>query len=144
MATIQACMLSGRYRRNALVRHWSQKVSGHCSLHLDCGDKLEDVPHILQHCNAFHLTRLKLLNHTFNFILNLPPKLHDLIAEFCHPSHPKFCHFLLDCSSLPEVITLMSDLGREILQPLFDLTRTWVYVIHRERLKLRGEWKRAT
>ena len=143
MATVQACMVSGRYRTDSLSRHWYRNVTGYCTLHEDCKDMIEDIPHVLQHCKALSSTRLSLVNYTKSFASTLPQPLRVIIEFFCNPSCSRFCNFLLDSSSLPEIIALKNDLGPNIIHTLFDLTRTWVYIIHRERLKMRGEWKRG-
>ena len=60
MASIQVIMLSGRYRFEALVRHWSPYITGFCSLSINCANQLEDIPHILGICSALSPTRSKL------------------------------------------------------------------------------------
>ena len=54
---------------------------------------------------------------------------------------PSFVTFMLDCSSDPEVILLHQDMGFSVLEALFSVTRTWAYILHRERLKLLGRWR---
>ena len=144
MASVQASMLSGRYPIDKLTRHWSLKVSGYCTLHENCSNMMEDICHVLQHCTALNVTRFKLLDYTYSQIKDLPQILQNLVTNFLNLACPRFTSFLLDCSSIPEVITLNQSLDFDILTPLFDITRTWVYVIHRERLKLRGQWKPPT
>ena len=143
MATIQATMLSGRYRTEALLRHWSSSNrSGSCLLSRECADTIDSVCHILCSCPGLHSVRENLLLYTHNFIARLPQPHANVISRLCHPSNAKFCEFLLDCSSSPDVITLVQHSGQEILQKFFSLTRTWVFVLHRERLKLLGRWRR--
>ena len=43
--------------------------------------------------------------------------------------------FLLDATVLHRTQLLITNLGEDILFPLFHLTRTWCYVVHRERMK---------
>ena len=64
-----------------------------------------------------------------------------LIFKFTSPTHPFYCKFLLDCSSIPEVVSLVQLLGKDSINPFFDVTRMWVYVLHRERLKRLHRWK---
>ena len=59
-ASVQAKMLSGRYRCEALVRHWKPGSNGNCLLTPSC-TVLEDIPHILQNCPAYQETRNKFL-----------------------------------------------------------------------------------
>ena len=83
-------------------------------------------------------------HYTHQTLEHLPSIASAILVEYCHPSHPSFCSFLLDCSVNPLVISLAQIYGQETVHNvLFDITRTWIYVLHRERLKLRGVWKRA-
>ena len=59
------------------------------------------------------------------------------LAMFALQQPPAFfMQFLLDASALPVTINLVSKVGEEVLFPLFSLTRTWCYALHRERLNL--------
>ena len=142
-ATIQALMISGRYRTDDLVSRWSSKVTGYCTLSSQCSGNLqrEDIRHILQHCVALSDTRDMMLHFTHLSLSQYIPDVQHILQEFCDPSCDQFCDFLLDCSSIPAVITASQNNGPYILQSLFDVTRNWVYALHRQRLKLRGQWK---
>ena len=139
-ACIQARMMSGRYRCGALFRHWKPLNSGYCLLSESC-KVIEDVPHILQWCDGLRNVREKLFDHTQKVVISLPDYLREVIYFYCNLSSPSFCDFLLDCSSLPLVISTAQKYGEEILLPLFSLSQTWVFMLHRERLKLLGRWK---
>ena len=143
MATIQAVMLSGRYRCGALMRHWSQKNDGVCQLSVECREKniLEDIPHLLCHCPAFIQLRLNLQNFTRSYASKLQTEIRDLLCVKCNPQHPSFIQFLLDCSVDPGVILLTQKYSCDILGQFFLVTRTWVFNIHRERMKLLGRWR---
>ena len=143
MATIQAVMLSGRYRCGALMRHWSQKNDGVCQLSVECREKniLEDIPHLLCHCPAFIQLRLNLQNFTRSYASKLQTEIRDLLCVKCNPQHPSFIQFLLDCSVDSEVILLTQKYSCDILGQFFLVTRTWVFNIHRERMKLLGRWR---
>ena len=139
MATIQAQMLSGRYRTEKLCSHWSNRKSGVCLLDHLCSSTTEDLQHILKHCPALKPARDKLIRFTIEYCHQHLP-IFPLVQEFCQPSHPQFCQFLLDCSILPEVITATQLNGFEVLATLFHITRTWCYTLHKERLKMLGRW----
>ena len=143
MANIQAKMISGRYRCGSLLRHWSKDENGSCKLSLQCQGIIEDLPHLLQFCPGLRLVRLKLMSFTQNFSSTLPNEIKDVLMRKCDPDLPSFCSFILDCSNDPEVVLLCQKFGKNVLFNLFDITRTWAFVIHRERLKLLGLWKRA-
>ena len=57
LATIQAQMLSGRYRTQLLCSHWSPLSSQCCQLSQACSNIVEDIPHILRDCEALRATR---------------------------------------------------------------------------------------
>ena len=144
-ATIQAVMLSGRYRTESLVRHWStSNRTGNCSLSPECSNTNGDIEHILQHCPALDETRSYLLEYTKSFVANLPLPVAEVISMNCSPKSRDYCQFLLDCSSLPCVITLVQDYGTNCLFDLFEVSRTWIFSIHRDRLRRLGRWVPGT
>ena len=142
-ALVQAQMLSGRYRCGALTKHWTKGYDGSCLLDTDCANTEEDIHHILSSCPALDMTRGRLLQFTFDYSSRLPESLSSLLLSLCHPGSPQFCHFLLDCSALPSVISLAQIQGEEVLQHLFFISRTWIFALHRERLKRLGIWKQS-
>ena len=146
MATIQMQMLSGRYRTDSLMRKWRTDITGYCNLSPNCSNCLDDIEHLLQRCIALEPSRQKLLSFTEKYIINnyLHADIVAVIRNFCNPASPSFCQFVLDCTTNPLVICLVQHHGSNVvLTSLFDITRTWIFVLHRERLKLRGQWKRG-
>ena len=140
MATQQARLLSGRYRTEALTSHWSD-TSGVCKLSPSCNSS-EDTSHILKYCLALHSTRENLFSFTDSYS-DRHPIVASIIQKYCKRGTEcrLFCQFILDCSVLPEVITAVQTNGQVILQHLFDITRMWCYVLHRERLKILNKWR---
>ena len=142
MATVQARMLSGRYRTGALMRHWkssrAEKNNGCCQLSEECTDVLETLTHVLCSCPALDGIRKSLLTFTSNFASNMTAPQATLLLELSDPRSLSFFEFLIDCSTLPSVINLVQ---QEVLDKFFLVSRTWVYVLHRERLKLLGRWR---
>ena len=145
IATARAVMLSGQYPCDSFLRHWSSKISGTCLLS-SCSESgiSEDLNHILQDCPALQATRVKLSDFTKSYIVDngLPRDLNRIIRFSFDPTYPHFTSFLIDCSSFPYVISAVQSLGTDVLFHLFTLSRIWNYSLHKERLKLRGEWKR--
>ena len=139
MATVQAQMLSGRYRSESLCRHWSKNRNGFCLLP-GCEGLVEDLPHILSSCSGLASIREKLVRFTLDYCTNSAPVLNDLVTSLCKPQNPNFIQFLLDCSCLPEVISAAQVYGDGVLAHLFRISRTWVYSLHRTRLKKLGRW----
>ena len=140
MARVQAVMLSGRYPCGSLTRHWS-KDDGSCRLSPECKGTLEDVRHIVCECPALQFIRDRMIAFTLQLSRDLPPEVSSVLLEYCHPAHPNFLSFILDCSTLSPVIRIVQKFDVTVLDPFFTVTRTWLYVIHRERLKILGLWK---
>ena len=143
MATVQASMLSGRYRTESLASHWSRNKTGCCLLDITCVNVREDIPHILQQCPGLKDVRTGLMEFTRKYSMKLPTLISDVLVQNCTTSNPYYCSFLLDCSPVPSVVSLVQVGGYEVLQSLFEVTRTWVFVLHRERLKRLNRWKRG-
>ena len=140
MATIQARMVSGRFRTASLCSHWSRNIDGNCQLSDSCSNTSEDISHILTSCVALQPTRQKLYSFTSNYCTNVSPVIRNILEQFCTQSSERFCQFLLDCSVLPAVIRAVQEEGNDVLHHLFTVTRTWVYTLHKERLKKLGRW----
>ena len=138
MATVQARMISGRYRSEGLCRHWSRNREGFCLLS-PCRNTIEDIPHILTTCPGLSSTRDKLVHYSIKYSSTVPA-ISDLILSLCSPSNPHLVQFLLDCSCLPEVIQATQLLGKDVLWHLFAISRTWVYTLHKARMKILGRW----
>ena len=139
-AQVQAILVSGRYRTEKLCRHWSKNAEGFCVTPTCAGRSLvKDEEHILLFCPALTSTRERLISFTQSYAAAVPI-IANLLYTFLQPSHPSYFQFLLDCSSIPEVIRLVQEHGKEYLTHLFKVTRTWCYSMHRERLKILGRW----
>ena len=142
-ATVQAKMLSGRYRTEQLCRFWSQNKNGYCLAPSCAGaNQLEGLHHILATCPSLNLTRLSLLSFTENYCQNLHPIIQAIAASYTNPNHALYVHFLLDCSTIPEIVSASQQLGDQALSHLFQVSRTWCYTLHRVRLKTLGRWRK--
>ena len=128
VATVQAVMLSGRYYTEALCSHWSI-------------DTLEDIQHILQFCPSRH--NITLFTEAYSQKIE-NPEIVALLTNLCDTNQYSFVDFLLDCSSLPGVIAGVQQHRQAVLHHLFRVTRTWVYVLHRERLRILGRWNNSS
>lgn len=139
MATVQAQFLSGRYRSEALCSHWSPNAHGRCKLIPGC-EEYEDTTHILQNCSGLNKTRMKMIDFTNSYCLK-HPVIANLVTKYCNTSCRLFCQFLLDSSVLPDVIAAVQMHGKVIHKHLFNISRIWVYSLHRDRLKILGRWR---
>ena len=134
-------MLSGLYRCELLCRHWTSNKAGLCLLP-DCKDPgtCEDLPHILIACKSLIPIRTRIRLFFSNFI-STRHAISNIVSSFLNSEDLHFqTHFLLDCSTLPEVISCHQLYGDKVFQDLFYMTRTWCYALHRERLRLLGRW----
>ena len=142
-ATVQAQMLSGRYRSCWLSRHWSGE-SGMCSLPT-C--RLEPTPgtlvHILTECPDLQPARQRVCDLWAEYLADKPHLLSIATKYITEGSQTSQVQFLLDCSVMPEVISLCQDKVEGVLDSLLYLTRTFCFSIHKSRLKLLGKWNCA-
>ena len=131
-ATVQAQMLSGRYRTELLCSHWSDNPNGWCLTPECIGNQVtEDLEHILSSCLSLTHQRRNLQIFTAQFARN-NPIVQPILSTYCSPDHPLFCQFLLDCSCLPEVHSIVITSGSVCLDMLLYVGRTWCYTLHRE------------
>ena len=135
---VVARLLSGRYRSDWHVRHWSHaNKEGFCQL---CPGK--DIPgtieHLLVNCGALECKRETLFNfwkQQTEESINLQNLL-NLVLQY---NTTEFVQFVLDPSVTPSVIAGCQQ-GLFSLDEVFHLTRTFCYGIHRRRLQLLGRF----
>ena len=142
MASIQSHLISGRYKTESLCGRWSQNPLGLCKLTETCQTS-ETITHFLQTCFALDKTREKLMNFTQSYVRS-HPQVTAIIEQYCNPKSRLFTQFIIDCSTLPEVITTVQLHGKDILTHLYNITRVWCYSLHRDRLKILGRWRNFT
>ena len=132
----QARLLSGRYRTQYLVSHWSSNLSGHCSAP-GCENNIETVKHIIIDCVAYNSIRngLEQLWKSSG-----EEVVYNLVCDALTRGDDYLLQFILDCSVLPSVIRAVQAHSKTILEKLFYLTRTWCFSIHRARMKNLGRW----
>ena len=136
-ATVQARMLSGRYRSDWLRRHWGPGESGACRLP-SCTFPQGDLEHLLTGaCPALAPALARTLQHCTTFLSTNPALLSTVQAALARePSH--FVSFILDPSTDQAVLSLTQQHGSGILAPLFRFSRAWIWAAHRDRLRLLG------
>ena len=133
----QARLLSGRYRTEALTKHWSSNKSGYCQSST-CNSVVETVEHILIHCGAYSSCK----KHLYSLWLSSTnPVVNGLVVEALSSDTAYLLQFILDCSVLPSVIIATQKHGFVILKELFYLTRTWCFSVHKQRMKMLGRWR---
>ena len=135
---VAAKMLSGRYRTEALSRHWSGVGGGFCVMST-CDKVLGDLQHLLLKCPAFHDMRARFLTMWRQKLCHLEPLL-DLFMRIINGPDEKHIAFLLNPSANPDLQALAQTYGSVVIEHSCYLTRTFIYNIHREKLKLTGKW----
>ena len=132
-------MLSGRYRTDRLLRHFSDyETDGSCVLCKDV-NTTGSIEHLLLHCTVLLETRSHLIkNLTSN--TNIKETTKFLIKSHFHGSEDDKVQLILDPSVLPRVIEWRQNEGSELLHELFSFSRSWCYSIHKARMKLLGRW----
>ena len=124
MCTIQGQMVSGRFRTEELCSNRSNNKAGTCLLSPECSSTPEDIFHILHQCPALESTRSMLRGFTFKYCEKYVI-IKDLVSDLSSTTSPRtFCQVLLDCSSIPSVISLVQTDGEVVLHHLYHVTRT--------------------
>ena len=130
-------MLSGRYRTDQLLRHFTDN-DGSCVI---CPDGVPgNIQHWLLICPALTDTRNRLLMN-----LDLNSDMSELAKSFIRntfKSNETATQLLLDPSVLPGSISIKQKQDPFIFHQLFKFSRSWCYAIHKSRLKLQGRWRK--
>ena len=140
-ACCQARMLSGRFRTCWLTRHWSGDSSGSCSLPTcRLNPTSGTLFHILSECVDLAPARQRVFSLWAEYIRDKPLLL-PIIRKYTTTSNAtQYMQFMLDCTVLPDVITLKQQQGRVVYDSLLYLTRTLCFSVHKARDKLLGKW----
>ena len=143
-ATVQARMLSGRYRTCWLRRHWAEEDTGMCRVPGCTGDLPGTLLHMATgQCPGLAAITAVAAAHWTSF-LKVHPLLLPLIQVTINNSPEVFLSFLLDPSTQAPVIALAQEYGHDVVDQLCFMSRTWLYALHRERLKKLGYWVPVT
>ena len=130
-------MISGRYRTESLCRFWSDNRQGYC-LATTCSQTVRDLEHLLLHCPALQLVRNSIVDMWLKRCAAVPD-LQSLVLCVLASSAQKRMSFILDPSSMPEIVDLYQKHGMAVLDIVFHMTRTYAYGLHRKQLILRGK-----
>ena len=138
--TVQIRMLSGRYRTCYFRRHWSGDSTGNCRVP-GCET---NTPGTLEHlatgnCQGLRHATALATEHWVSFSSSRP-HLVQLLLSYAHGDPAEFLPFLLDPNTRAPVITLAQKYGRQVIDDLCMLTRTWLYIHHRARYRALGLW----
>ena len=130
-ATVQARMLSGRFRSEMFCRHFNSKNrEGYCTAS-SCNNIPGTLEHILLTCPSLNSTREQMysmcLENTVMF-----PTLHQLIIDVLASSEETKTQFFLEPLSFQHVQQESESIGPQYIQTVSYITRTFVFRIYRE------------
>jgi hypothetical protein len=138
-ATVQARMLSGRYRTCWLRRHWSGDQSGNCKVP-GCVDEPGTLRHLATgECPGLANGLIRAVALWTSFLRD-NPLLFPVVQQYSLGDPDQFLGFLVDPTTKPPVIALTQKYGTIISEKLCYMTRTWLFYMHKERLKSLQLW----
>ena len=117
---------------------WSEKGDGYCSL-VTCDGVVGDLEHLLVGCPALQSIRNNMFDLWEQKLSGCDP-LYQLFQKMRSGPPEAMSCFLLNPAANPELIHLNQTFGPNMFENALYLTRTFVYSIHREKLKLTGKW----
>ena len=139
-ACCQARMLSGCFRSCWLSRHWSGDSSGFCSLPTcRLNPTSGTLSHILTECEDVSPARQRVFLLWAEHLKNKPFFLPIVRKYTVGSTKAQQIQFILDCTVLPDVITLQQKLDRVVHDSLLYLTRTLCFSVYKARNKLLGK-----
>ena len=134
-ATIQAKILTGKYRDDKLLSKFSEGLSGSCTLP-GCNFYPGDCTHWLSFkCPALSSALSSTLNHSLE-VLKPFPFLLEIVCSALSRSPKDWAQFIIDPSTDAAVIVHKQQFGDQSIWPLFKLSRAMIWCFHRERKRL--------
>ena len=137
-AIIQLKFMSSQYNCGHRTRHWSpNNPEGLCTFPACFSmGHIETPEHILLYCPAYSEKRETLLNISLKNLVS-----NGLAVQFLGSSETtNSIQFLLDPTTIPEVIRASQIHGDYVINDILYLGRTWCFSQHRERLKRLCLW----
>ena len=137
-ACVQAKMLSGRYRTDYMISKWSGE-SGECLLP-GCKAPKGDLIHLFSgYCPPLRMALALAIARGLSVLSAHPALLSPVHVALSSSDAYSWTSLILDPSTNPECIRLQQHHGKKFIWPLFRFSRTIVWAIHKERLKLKGQ-----
>ena len=138
-ASTQARLLSGRFRVEALTGHWVPWNRGGMCVLPSCWNTDEahkgTVESFLLSCPSLSPIRETLKEYSMSYISNKYPHLITLATQ-CLSDDP--VQFLLDCSTIPAVITAHQAEGEheQVLYAFFKISRNYCHGLYKARINI--------
>ena len=133
-STVLARMASGRFRTEALCRHWSANKNGYCRAPT-CQLVYGTLEHLLVSCPALDGVRERLYCMWLERSVMFPP-LHSQIREILTSNEQEKVQFILEPLAFPLLASCFKIHGAIFIQQLAYLTRTFAYYIDKEYKKI--------
>ena len=128
-ATLQAKIMSGKYKDDKYVSHYETNSNGACAL---CSHFPGDFVHLLSgHCPPLYRALSSTLNQSFCVLSDVPFLIPPVLAALQRDS-VGWTAFLLDPSTDPEVIPIAQEMGNQSIWPLFKFSRAYIWSMHHE------------
>ena len=138
-STVLARMASGRYRTEALCRHWtSSNRQGFCTAPT-CSQVLGDLEHLLIVCPALDNVRSRLQQMWLEKSVQFP-QLHSFLRLIFDQTPSVQTQFIIEPMAFPSIVSLLQFHGQPLMNQLMYLTRTYAFYIHREKKRILGLW----
>ena len=137
-ATVHAQLLCGSYRSDAVLAKWNGKSMA-CSLP-GCKAPRGDAIHLLSGlCPALRQKLTLAISHGLTVLSNSSVFLHSQVLSALNRTPEDWLFFLLDPSTEPQIISFRQDNGVRSLDPIFRFSRTFIWTMHRERMRLSNQ-----
>ena len=102
------------------------------------GDEIGSLEHYLLTCPALSVARSHALSLTKKVSMEHEKLTNILQSSFINQTPETMVQFLLDCSSLPDVVLLGQSPHSFLVDRVFYICRSWCYTIHRARVNKLG------
>ena len=135
-ASVQAQLLSGRYRSDYLMSKWSGD-SGACTLP-GCNKYPDDIVHLLSgDCTSLRAVLVLNLTHGISSLLPFPQLL-SAVRTALEGDSEIWVQFLLDPFTDPQIIKIKQDFGLCAVKPILTFTCSYIWCMHRNRMRKKG------
>ena len=135
-ATVQARLLTGRYQHDLLRSKWDGG-DGSCRIQ-GCGAPDSDTIHLLSgQCAPLRPFLSNTLKYNLKFLEDYPDILQTVLSALSG-SPFDWVTYLLDPSCDPILIQISQMKGPNYIWPVFKLSRSLIWTMHKNRLKLLG------
>ena len=133
-STVLARMVSGRFRTEAMCRHWSTNKNGYCRAPT-CHQVYGTLEHLLVGCPALDGVRERLYLMWLERSVMYPP-LHSTIRDILASSEHEKVQFILEPLAFTSLASSFKRHGTRFIQQLAYLTRTFAFYMDKEYKKI--------